>query len=321
MMLIFVLFVGYLFSYSLLDWLNYESFIYFNKYIFFVLILLFVNIILSDYQNSKRLVSAAEKVFLLNSFLVILGLMFNIQVFESFYFMDYRFGYSGLFLSANEYGYSLMSMLLVTYYKNFIEGESSYSFYIFLLVAVISGLKAVYIFTAFLFLYHIFSRRSLSLFTIVGITSILFAASAGFLFENIFHEDAVGSLGFYKNYVENRGVFDMLTSSRFDFIDTRLLPQIKEWGVFQFIFGGRHMSVEMDFIDIFLFFGIIGGLIYLILISTVLVSSWGSCFIVKFFIALILVLSFFGGHLFYSATGAMYLGIILSYISMKERVR
>jgi len=92
-----------------------------------------------------------------------------------------------------------------------------------------------------------------------------------------------------------------------------------KWTFLNFLFGGWSLatfSMEMDPIDIFSLVGLMGFAVYYINYIKLIGIGVKAKFFQNFPVIMLLIISFTGGHLSFSAINAMYLAILLLQINL-----
>jgi hypothetical protein len=115
---------------------------------------------------------------------------------------------------------------------------------------------------------------------------------------------------------KEKGLLHMLLSGRNDILKNETILVFKDWTILNIIIGGVDINkyiIEMDFVDLFLFFGFFGSVIYLYMFykSFIHVLLWHKFF--TFFIFSVLFLAALGGHFFKSPTSAVYFTLVNLY--------
>ncbi|HZY80883.1 MAG TPA: hypothetical protein VFE50_15270, partial [Cyclobacteriaceae bacterium] len=97
---------------------------------------------------------------------------------------------------------------------------------------------------------------------------------------------------------------------------------LSHWTFVNYLFGGEdpmNFLVEMDFFDLFLFMGLVGFVIYFVLLfSTVFRFNKKQPFHL-FFVTIYLTLAFLGGHFFSSVINAVYLCLICMFFYVNSK--
>lgn len=185
-----------------------------------------------------------------NFALVILGILYDIQLFKTYYT---RFGYNGLLLTSMQSTYFYMSAILIA-----LNRKDSFFFSISVLSALLIGTKVLLAFLGCFSLWIIFNRiKNYKIKTLlIFVLGLIFFLAMWFFFNQ----------EIFKSIIENEGILAAVFSYRNElFVSVwNDLPQIN----YNFITGGVSLSqyrVEMGFIDVFLYFGILGIIIFIIL--------------------------------------------------------
>jgi hypothetical protein len=239
---------------------------HFSKYAFGVIAMLFF------FKEYERLQTIYLKkiilgLVLLNFVFILLGFFFNIHVFETYY--GDRFGYNGIFKSTSTASYFYMLSLI--YYL--LYRRKNYLTYILLSIIVLSSLFV--------------GSKTLIAFIVITSTIVLgrfIVSKQKLVGKNLFYVlyifiiSTLSIYGFKLYLTLNTTLNNVLTkdgmlSAFFSYRDVhfnKALANIKEhYGVLNYLFGGASLIErlpEMAFIDLFLSFGLIGTIVYILLI-------------------------------------------------------
>ena len=129
------------------------------------------------------------------------------------------------------------------------------------------------------------------------------------------------ALNYFVSKAESNGLIYVLLSGRTLYLTQVTSEIIDKWTVFNYFVGGQDQSkfmIEMDFFDLFLFLGLIGGVVYLILYFTTIFKFKLSKPFNLFFTFTFFLLAFLGGHFFASAINALYLCLISMYFYITQ---
>jgi hypothetical protein len=253
-------------------------------------------------------------VFLLVSFVSIIVFVFQIDAFLTY--GGTRFGYKALLASQNEA--SFFYLIGICYFFFLYKMHKRYIFLVclgvLLFASIILGTKAALLGVVIFLLYaciYLYKRgiRYIPLIAFIGslvIISILFG---------------YGFFDFYISLAKDEGIWYMITSKRNTYLIERLPNILSDWEWHNYLFGElKHEKnlLEMDIIDLFLFFGIVGcSLYYYILFSTVFniknKDRLGFVIIVIFFLV-----GGLAGHIFASGINALYLALVMYCIQYSE---
>lgn len=233
------------------------------KYFFpLILYLLAIDIIAYD-RYPRPLLKVYKLVLTINSALIFIG-FFTGNKFLQTYPGIYRFGYDGLILAQNEASFIFIFAIATVYYRRFYLKINEYFFWIILIPSLIVATKAVYIFIVLLFVFHLIKRISLKKLLTYGASLLTFGY---FLFYSFANKILINSYDIFIYGYNRGGLLYALLSGRDLFFKSKLKPLLFEhWSVPNLFFGGQDVIahyIEMGFIDLFLFFGIIGFSIYL----------------------------------------------------------
>jgi len=293
-------------------WQN-QIIVSFSKYLFPVFLFLFFN----DYKfpklAKKNLIKTFDFILMLNSSLILLGFIFEIGLFKTY--SGQRFGYNGLFLasSTGSYAYSLTILGYLFRFKN--KLFFNYKALLTILAGLLIGTKSFYLALFVALLSYIFFYSDLS----SKQKRALFIGAIG-LVASVFYYFFFVSGEF--NEIRNElGLVDAILSFRNSLLTNQLLPFIDQnWSVPNYLFGGitdLHTRSQMAFIDVFYFWGILGGIFYLYIYF----KSYLTVKISKpeiYYFPIILIIAFLGGNFFFNASTAIYLLIFREIIHLQK---
>jgi hypothetical protein len=131
-----------------------------------------------------------------------------------------------------------------------------------------------------------------------------------------------GSYEFYEEVFKNEGLLYVITSKRNVLFAERIPNIIEEWSLINYFIGGTFSKVppitEMDLVDLYIFVGLFGCLIYgYILYKTVFlykkrnIPGW-------FFVLQFLLIGSLAGHVFASGINAIYLALLCVFLQNNE---
>ncbi|WP_205635396.1 hypothetical protein [Flavivirga aquatica] len=190
------------------------------------------------------------KVFIIiNAILILIGFIFEIRVFQVY--SSQRFGFNGIILSQGVTPYIYLTATILFWFL-----KDKKMLILTLLLSIVSGVKGVY-FAEFvcLSLLVLFSEKNSKGFKIKVIVtlSVFFILSVLIIF----------SQPTFRNVINSDGLLSALFSNRTDYT-LELLNQIKPDN-FNILIGAIDLlkvRLELQIIDVVLFFGIIGLLVY-----------------------------------------------------------
>lgn len=319
--------VTFLISYLLFvlmggDVFNLEPFIILNKYFYFIVLsLLFI-----QYSDNEKFVNFIINVFkyylLFNSILIVLGLLFNIELFSSYFkIASERFGYKGLIPAQNEATGVYFWGLAFLYRRYFLERDENIWYVFFVTISsLLIGTKGIWISVFFMVLYYLLKYRTRKTI-LIGIPSLVIVI--GIFGKSIWDTLYNDYLYYFIYFIERSDISwqtillsgrDIKTAVSFDYIK-------EHWTIWNYIFGGVNLNIansETDLIDGYFLFGI-NFILYLVYYFSLLFKYDKSIDNILIFL-LYTVLSFTGGHMIYSAIVPLfYLMYIFSYrISLRS---
>lgn len=284
---------------------NQEVIVGFSKLLFpIILFTFFIKHPVTE-KSKSLLFKVFEYLMIFNGLLILIGLIFEIPLFNSYRFG--RWGYNGLLIntSTSSYIYAIaLFYFLISLKHSFLKNWKS----LFIIVScLLTGTKIVYIallgsLFVYIFYYTNLNRkhRSVLLITLLSIFSVL-----GYIL--FFH------WGIFNEIRQEQGLVSAILSYRDDLLIEQTIPFIQQnWQWPNYIFGGINnlaLRSQMGFVDVFLFWGILGGIIYLFAFYKNFVPKS----LVKNANYIILILSlmvFLAGNFFENASVAIYLLVL-----------
>jgi len=229
----------------------------FFRYLFPIVLLLYVNEFRIGINFRNLLFRNFEKIVFFNSVLIICGLVFGIHYFKTY--PGTRFGYNGLLVTSatSTYFYAITVVYYLFRYSIALF-NSTYRIIVFVSILFV-GTKSLYLFFALIFIIYALlyaPRRFKILFFSFSLMTLLF---------------------FYYFFIEMKDFSDIdfmgsISSSRTLILKELMLPFINEnWGIQNYLFGGINNIVsrpQMGVFDMFYFLGIIGTIFYLWIFKT-----------------------------------------------------
>ncbi len=214
--------------------------------------------------------TALKSIFICNAVLILFGLIFQIAIFKTYLGFSDRFGYNGLFLHASHSSYIYIIFILYFLIKHF-NKQNGFSL-LFLSMAIttslIIGTKTLYLFNLLLLLFVVI--KSLKPYISLLLISITVICVLNFI--SVFEDLLNNYFGVLYDVYREHGLFTMLFSYRDISITDTFIPYILEnWSILNYLIGGANFFVartEIEIIDLFWFWGIIGAFVYIKLIYT-----------------------------------------------------
>lgn len=284
---------------------------YFLKHIFLFPLIPVVNSF--EEKKFKKIINYLIIIGFFNTLLIIIGAVFEINIFKS-YPNSSRFGYNG-FLPIQGVGTFFYIFLVSISYYNIRENYNKYIFFLFCIGSLFLGTKSIFLFLFLVLMHYVYSiihKKSIFylLFIVVAALSLLFIKKISYFFLKVLNLD--------KQYFEENSVLTFLTSSRDKLFEQALNYISENWNILNYLIGGKafkSIRVEFEIVDIFLFFGIIGVCIYVILI----IKEFYMCnnLIYSFLLMSCLLIAMLAGNLFSSITNIFF--FVITFIFLKKK--
>jgi len=294
-----------------------ENFNSLFKYLFpFIIYLLAIDVLIYN-KYSVKLFKYYKLIIIINGILIGIGLLLEIDYLKT-YTGVYRFGYNGLIFAQNEASFIFIFALATIYYRRFYLNIKEYFFWIVLISSLFVATKAVYLFIALLLVFHLFKRVSLKNIIAFG---IFIAAGGYFLFSNIINSIIMNSWNVFLYYYRRDGLISASLNGRDTFLREKLEPLIFDyWSLPNIFFGGQDVVshyIEMGLIDLFLFFGAFGFVLYFYFYYKLFnLLSFNKYFKIYFGLSLLFIIAT-AGHFFESGIVGLHF-IIIILISKKH---
>ena len=276
-----------------------------NLYILNSLIYVFIFICAVKFSKANqniyyRVIKILEKTLLINSLFILFGAVLSIEFFRTYPFSG-RFGYNGFFAKNGEVSYLYMIMIIYYYYKYITVKQASLFLGILMVVSsLFIGKKVMFLFLFLLLIFHFsFVHKRKKIFRIL----LLLLVSIFALFSSKLIELVLNISSFWRTVYEHYGLMGAITSRRSQILIETLNFIEQKWQLLNYAFGGIDFltyRVEFEFIDLFLFLGILGFLIYLYFLKTYFFIKNNKN--LNSLMLLLLLCSSFAGGLFISVT-------------------
>jgi len=259
-------------------------------------------------DQKESLFSVFENLIALNSIFILLGFIFGIELFKTY--SGIRFGYNGLLLTSSTASYVYITTLFYFIIKYKANPKFDYKFLLVFFSCFFIGTKSLYLVFLGIVVYLISSKFSSKKSKIISVFIFIIISSIGLYV--LFYK-----VEFFNALREEKGLLSVFLSFRDILLVRDVIPYINEnWTFMNYLFGGVHdisTQSEMGFIDLFYYWGILGGLFYLVVyyksFFTFKLNS-----ILLFFITVLAFVIFIAGNFFFYSTIPIYL------VVFRERV-
>ena len=281
-----------------------EVIVSFSKFLFPILLFLYFWRFPLSKQQQEILFKVFEWLLLFNCVLVFAGFLLELSWFSTY---RTRFGYNGLLITSATGSYVYITALFYFLITRKTRFFSEWKALVVILSSFLIGTKAVYlglfvVFMAYLFYYTHLPQK---LKKIVILTASLGAVGVFYVF--FFYT------GFFDNLRQTEGLLSSVLSLRNDLLIEETLPFIQEnWSWGNYLFGGitnMETRSQMGVIDVFYFWGIVGGVLYLWSFYKTFVTFQLSKDVVFLLVGLTVIV-FLAGNFFENASVAIYLVVL-----------
>ncbi|KJJ38669.1 hypothetical protein [Aequorivita vladivostokensis] len=294
--------IGQLFIYN---GFNTEIIISFSKFLFPLFLFFYFNKYPQNQLTQNIFFQTFEWLLIINGFLIIGGFVLSQELLKTY--EGPRFGYNGLIITSatSTYVYTIALFYFLiklnhTFFKN-------YKVWLTIVCCILVGTKALYIalFGVLLIFLFYFSYLKKPHRKLVASILVIFSLSLIYIF--------FFQYGRFNEIRLQQGLFSSILSFRDDLLVGETLPYIKNnWKWPNYLFGGisdLSTRAQMGFIDVFYFWGIVGGIVYLYTYyKSYLNFDLNNWKIYPFLILIVIV--FLSGNFFENASVAIYLLIL-----------
>lgn len=261
--------------------------------------------------------NAFEAVILLNSLLILISAVAGLKVFETY--MGSRFGYSGVFAASSmgTYFYAIAITYCVSKYRNTKTGLSLMALVV--IASLFVGTKALWLFVVLSALHFIVASKVYKKpwFIVLCFASL----TAAFFFRKRLLDLLASNQEITRVYQEE-GFFTMLTSYRnqkAQYVYDSLISE--SWTLGNYLFGGTKFTVyrmEFGFLDLFLFFGLLGGTLYLFYYFTKVLRLREFLIFERIQLLFLLGIALLSGTFFNNGVIPMYLFVMIILIQKRR---
>ncbi|MDT8347395.1 MAG: hypothetical protein RQ756_06300 [Flavobacteriaceae bacterium] len=299
--------------YTIGQWFTPVSFSYNSMLIFFKFLFpLFVLKSISNQNINKTIVfNTVEWLFVFNSALILIGLLLELSFFKTY--SGSRFGFNGLLHASatSSYIYAIGLMYFILAYKK--NAITNWKFLVIIASCIFIGTKTVYVFTFFTIVTLLLLNRKTFNKYLIGVCLGLISVG---LFIYLFNDSIINSIS------REHGIVTAILSYRNDLLLNTVGPYVMEfWTWINYLFGGVsnfNLRAQMEIIDVFFFWGIIGGVFYYYLFYKLLITVKLELTSV-FFIVLLSIAFALAGNFFTYSFVALFLAVLkLTLIKIKE---
>lgn len=287
------------------------------RYLFVFIILLYFTKL--PYKFGKgTYFKVYEKIVLFNSLLIIAGFFFDIQLFKTYKFL--RFGYSGFFAVPSLTSYFYALALTYFSYHYITNNTKKLELTFVLLVSMIAGTKALMLFVL-LTLIHLLIVKKIykKKWFLVGLPMLI---GILYLLRNTLSQFIKARYQVLYDFYKENDLVTMLTSGRNLKLNDNFIPLIKEkWDFINYLFGGTDFvtyRVEFELLDLILFWGIIGSIVYLVFYFYSIIRFSKIIFFGKIQTIFLLLIVLLSGNFFHNASTALYLLVVLSSLTLEK---
>ncbi len=290
---------------------------YANRYLYIFIFIAFLKLYEVEFSVKDSFIELFKLVLNINSIIIIIAFLFKIELFRSFPF-SLRFGYDGVFSKNGEAAYYYMFFISILYNEYFLDKKvkSLMKVIAISIVSLLLGKKIILLFLFLLLVGHIafVLRKTKEL----GLGLLIVMMGLGF-YREVITATIFKISPFWEGVYQNYGLIGTLTSIRSKLFVDFIEHASANWNAVNYFFGtGEYekYKVEFEFVDVFLFFGITGIIVFIYLLKKYFYNK--TSMISRCLFLCILISSFFSGALFISVTSMIFFYVVFQCINSKE---
>ena len=292
-------FVVSFFNYS--DFDAGESLVVLNRYFFFLIMsCAFVDWSDNDSfsEDCKRIF---ETFFIINNAFIFIGFLFKIKMLSTYdpygeYGEGWRFGYKGLIWGQNAVAAIYTLGIAYFFRERFLYQQSKTIMLVTTCIAaILVGTKATLLTLFLIGGYYLYTYRVKTLILLI------FPALAGLTYFIILYWQILQDkyLSFLVEKYKTMDFYAFLTSGRSDYLSKTTVYVSEHWNLLNYITGDAFSYIEMDFFDLYFYFGV-ASLIYLYVYIKIFFIKDTSRSNIYFFVVW-MAMAFVAGHIINSA--------------------
>ncbi len=278
----------------------------FSRFAFPIILFTFFTTYSLTLKGRQKLFKAFEWFLALNFVLIVIGLIADVYVLKTY--TGSRFGYNGLLLTSSTSTYVYFCALGYFYFVFKREMFQKWQFWAVVISCFLVGTKSLYL-GMFLFALLVvfdstfkYKKLLLSIGTIATILG---------LYVILYHVPQFSQIR------QDEGILTSLLSYRDQLFLDQTLPYIQEnWELVNYLFGGVKdftLRSQMDFVDLFFFWGICGALLYLFIYGKTFFSFKLKRVHIFYFVSL-------GGIVFIAGNFFTYTSVPLYLVLVREAI-
>lgn len=296
---------------------------YLAKYLYLPITILMFSSLKNEIKYINKIIVVIEFIFIVNLIFILIGFCFDINVLSTY--LGNRFGYIGIFSRSGQTSFFFIIFILF-YYRLLMDKRNItniFKFAFFVSVSLLLGTKRIFFFLILLSLYYFFIQKGFKKW--ITYKFMIIAVLVGICFkQNVIDSFNKIFLVFQKIYYSN-GFLSSLTSYRSDLFYKTFNEFVKKnWAFENYIFGGPSFQnyifiTGMDFFDLYLFFGLIGMVVYFKIFNFLVDFKVQGNFMI-FYFSTLAITSFLSSAFLYDPYVNLLFVIMIWYFSHQEKI-
>jgi len=292
------------------------SLIVLNRYFFFMILACIFLDVSADESFELQCNKMIDGFFILNNSLILIGFFFHVQLFSTFdplgEYDGERFGYKGLIFGGNDVAGIYLLGIAHYFRKSFSYKEgSTWLLAMTCFSGMLSGTKAIFL-AVILFGSYFFIKYRIRSFVALIVPVVIFVSYYIYSHWRIIKDDYLARTVQLYNELDLIG---FLTTGRNKYLEKNFKIIASDWTIVNFFSGDAFLYAEMDFFDLYFFFGV-GAFLYIyvyVRIFFIRDKSPDNLFV----FAVLMSAAFVAGHFIQSAAVPLFL--LLYIFSAKRR--
>ncbi|MAM28016.1 MAG: hypothetical protein CMC13_03255 [Flavobacteriaceae bacterium] len=294
--------------------------LFLDRYLYVILALIYVTTITDVKKYYPFFFKVFEVFMIVNSILIFVGFIFELNLFNTYYGYGKRFGVNGLILRSGAGTYIYWIALFYYATECFLLKKKKWmALALVFLASLLLGTKAMFLGIVFIAMYIWILKKGYKnkwhwlLITCGAVLSILFFTDI--LVWAMSKSDALNAV------YQERGLISAMVSLRDQHLLEELLPLVEEkWTWRNYLFGGgydMHYRSQFGVLDLLYFFGILGTAVYFFIFWKLFVTFKINTVTTIFLIGTFILMAF-SANFFYETMMAFYLVLIKGYFETRN---
>ena len=296
-----------------------KNVLYLSKYLFIFVVAAYFRYLKLNSAEIDHLINVVFFLLWVNFVVILIGILFNIGLFATY--GPNRFGYNGLIHINSHSSYIYIFALIYVVYNYIKTKKYSANFWMIVLSALLIGTKTSYLFCGLVAVYLWFYYRIYKSLAFYSLAILLLFS--GFIFQEKLMSLFTTHYSAFVMLYNDSGIITALASRRNLILGETLALAFQEYWVWiNYMIGGgffNEIRTEMAFVDLFLFWGVLGMFAYLKLYYNYVIKAFMFHPFLRYAIFSLFIACFFGGNFFTNAVIAIYIVVFANFFILEKK--